>query len=76
MTAKELKAKIVERGHCGTCRYFQVTGREGFYNVGKCTHPAPALGGAMVAYNDIAEFLSCYQHKKGKRTKSAKQVSK
>lgn len=60
---------MTTKGHCDTCRYFQVTGQESFYNVGKCVHPAPALGGAMVAYNNIAEFLSCYQYKKVKGKK-------
>lgn len=59
------------RENCTTCRYFTVTGFESYYNVGKCQHPEPGLGGAMVLYDNIAEWLSCYQHKR-QSTKRAK----
>lgn len=64
------------RENCTTCRYFTVTGFETYYNVGKCQHPAPALGGAMVRYDNIAEWLSCYQHKRAINKAKAQPVTR
>jgi hypothetical protein len=55
---------MTNRENCTTCQYFEITGVENYYNVGKCKHPVPQLGGAMVRYENTAEWLSCYQHKR------------
>ena len=63
---------MADKPTCTTCQYFKVTGHQDFYNLGQCQHPKPALGGAMVLYKDIAEFLSCYQHKKVRKNDNYK----
>lgn len=60
------------RNNCETCRHYTVTGHEDFYDVGTCSHPAPLVGGAMVEWDRIPEWTSCYQWQKRQKPAKAK----